>query len=368
MASIRKRANKNGTTSYRVEVRLKGFPPQRATFKRLTDAKVWAGQTEAAIREGRYFKTAEARKHTLAELIDRYIKEILPTKPKLARDQRTQLLWFRRQIGFLVLADVTPSAITECRDKLLSEVTRRGRARAPATVVRYLAALSHAFTIAVNEWGWLDDSPMRKVRKPTPPRGRVRFLSEDAFSSDGVLIEGELTRLSRACRSSPNPFLNIAFVLALSTGMRQGELMSLSWADVDLQKGRITLHETKNGERRVVPLAGKALEMLREHAKTGRRIDTPLIFPGKYKAHKPMDLRAPWRTALKQAGIDDFRWHDLRHSSASYLAMNGASMGEIAEVLGHKTLQMVKRYSHLSEAHTASVVSRMNERIFGRDA
>ncbi len=96
------------------------------------------------------------------------------------------------------------------------------------------------FTIAVNEWGWLDDSPMRKVRKPTPPRGRVRFLSEDEIAPDGTVTEGELTRLSWVCCESSNLYLNIAFVLALSTGMRQAELMSLSWADVDLQKGRIT--------------------------------------------------------------------------------------------------------------------------------
>jgi integrase len=78
-----------------------------------------------------------------------------------------------------------------------------------------------------------------------------------------------------------------------------------------------------------------------------------------------VDLRKPWETALARAEIADFHFHDLRHSAASYLAMNGASLAEIADTLGHKTLQMVKRYSHLSEAHTAAVVSRMNERIFG---
>jgi integrase len=114
----------------------------------------------------------------------------------------------------------------------------------------------------------------------------------------------------------------------------------------------------------VVPLVGKALELLKAHAKV-RRIDTPLLFPGKVKSNNPMDLRSPWLEAMKAAQIDDFRFHDLRHSAASYLAMNGASLAEIAEVLGHKTLQMVKRYSHLSEAHTTGVVSRMNDRIFG---
>ena len=226
-----------------------------------------------------------------------------------------------------------------------------------------MSALSHAFTVAVNEWGWLENSPMRKVKKPKEPRGRVRFLSDDE-TYDGKLIKGERTRLLKACKQSNNAYLYPVVVLALSTGMRSGEIMELTWDAVDLHQGRITLHETKNGERRVVPLVSKALELLKNHAKI-RRIDTPLLFPGKTKAHKPMDLRAPWLEALKAAQIDDFRFHDLRHSAASYLAMNGASLAEIAEVLGHKTLQMVKRYSHLSEAHTTSVVNRMNEQIFG---
>ena len=111
-----------------------------------------------------------------------------------------------------------------------------------------------------------------------------------------------------------------------------------------------------------MPITGRALDLLKKHV---RRIDTQLLFPSRLNAQKPIDLRAPWEIALKQAEIDDFRFHDLRHSAASYLAMNGASLAEIAEVLGHKTLQMVMRYAHLSEAHTTSVVSSMNEKIFG---
>jgi site-specific recombinase XerD len=95
-----------------------------------------------------------------------------------------------------------------------------------------------------------------------------------------------------------------------------------------------------------------------------RRIDTDLVFPGR-KGNRPIDLRFPFETAVKRAGIEDFHWHDLRHSAASYLAMNGATLAEIAEVLGHKTLAMVKRYAHLSQAHTTRVVESMNARLFG---
>ncbi len=368
MASIRKRTNQDGSVSYRVDVRLKGFPPQRATFKRLTDAKQWATNTESAIRENRYFKTAEARKHTFKDMVDRYIRDVLPMKSEHAQKaQKAQLEWWKSQLGDYTLADVNAALITDCRDKLLTTETKRKRQRTPATVVRYMAALSHAFSVAVNEWEWMEVSPMRRVKKPKEPRGRVRYLSDN-----------ERKRLLEACRNSNNKNLYPAVVLALSTGMRQGEVMGLKWDDVDFQRGRIVLHETKNDERRVVPLAGHAFDVLKEHSKV-RHLKSSLVFPGRRKPEakvrglsksetdieKPMDLRQPWLAALKEAKIDDFRFHDLRHSTASYLAMNGASLAEIAEVLGHKTLQMVKRYAHLSEAHTASVVSRMNDKIFG---
>jgi integrase len=376
MANIEKRTSQDGKTSYRVKVRLKGYPVQSATFDRLTDAKKWASATESAIREGRHFKTSEAKRHTLAELIDRYTREVLPGKRgKTATDQTAQLGWWKEQIGVYALADVTPALLSEYRSKLASEplptkaqnpaVDAAPKYRSSATVVRYMAALSHAFTVAVKEWQWLDDSPMRKVSKPKEPRGRVRFLSDD-----------ERTRLLSACRESSNPLLYPAVVLALSTGMRQGEILGLYWRDpkhppehrawgvVDVPGGRIVLHLTKNGERRVVPLVGHALECVKELAKV-RRLDTDLLFPSKADSNEPIDLRQPWEKALEKAEIHDFRFHDLRHSAASYLAMNGASLAEIAETLGHKTLQMVKRYSHLSEAHTASVVERMNAKIFG---
>lgn len=358
MATITKRTAKGGATSYKVEIRLKGYPAQRATFARLTDARQWAKQTETDIQRGRHFKTAEAKRHTLAGLVDRYTRDVLPTKKaKTQGPQRQQLAWWKAELGSHAIADCTPALIAEARDKLTRDPIApktpdsEPRYRSPASVVRYLAVLSHAFSVAVREWGWTEDNPVLKVKKPTEPRGRVRFLSDE-----------EREALLNACRESSNPWLCLAVVVALSTGMRKGELMGLTWRDVDLQAGRIVLHDTKNGERRVVPLAGPALAMLKDHAKV-RRLDTDLLFPGQRK-DTPIDLRSPWEAALKRAGIEDFRWHDLRHSTASYLAMNGASLTEIAEVLGHKTLAMVKRYAHLSEAHTASVVERMNARIF----
>jgi len=354
MANIEKRISENGKTSYRVKVRLKGFPVYSGTFERLTAAKRWVQITESAIREGRYFKTTESKRHTLAELIDRYIKNVLLTKPKAIGKQTALLQWWKDEIGVYVLADITPALIAECRDRLAIGITRRGTQRNPATVVRYLAALSVVLTHAMKEWGWMEDNPMRKVTKPKESRGRVRFLSDD-----------ERPRLLKICKESTNPYLYPVVVLALSTGMRQGEIMGLTWDNVDLNRGRAILHETKNDERRAVAITGHALELLKELSKV-RRIDSNFLFPSKGNSpRKVMNLHVPWKAALKEADIQDFRFHDLRHSAASYLVMNGASLAEIAEVLGHKTLLMVKRYAHLSEGHTASVVKSMNQKIFG---
>jgi hypothetical protein len=149
MATIVRRPGKNGQTSYRAQVRRKGAAPLSATFTTLSDARKWVQVTEAAIIEGRHFKTAETKRHTLAELIDRYLADVLPHKrPSTIPDQKRQLGWWKTRLGHYALVDITPALIAEYRDTL-----RRGTAkrRANATVMRYLAALSHAFTMAVRE-------------------------------------------------------------------------------------------------------------------------------------------------------------------------------------------------------------------------
>jgi integrase len=228
---------------YRARVRIKGFPPQSAAFERLTDARRWAQQTEAAIREGRHFKTSEAKRHTAGELIDRYVRDVIPQKkPNSQGTQKAQLQWWKGQIGAYLLSNVTPALLVECKDRLAFIDKERKVPRSPSTVVRYLAVLSHAFSMAMKEWCWMEDNPMRRVTKPREPRGRVRFLSDE-----------ERTRLLSACRSTQCPYLYAVAVLAVSTGMRHGEIMTLRWSDVDLVRGRIILQDTKNGERVMFP-------------------------------------------------------------------------------------------------------------------
>ncbi len=179
MAYIQERKIDDGKIHYRVQIRLRGYPTASATFERKTDAKLWVQQTESAMREGRHFKTAEAKKHNVGELSDRYIQNVIPTKPKNAAATTAQLKRWKSQMGHCLLSDLTPALIAEQRDILLKGKTFKGTIRSPSTVVRYLAALSHALSVATKEWGWLEESPMRKVTKPSEPHGRVRFLNDE---------------------------------------------------------------------------------------------------------------------------------------------------------------------------------------------
>jgi integrase len=350
MASIQARTwiDKEGKqrTSYRVQVRKGGFPPITASFERKTDADKWAKATEADMDRRRYFPQHEAERHTLTELVDRQLEAVKLDRPHDYGRQRVILGWWKANLGAHTLATISPEILAKHRDELQ---TKEGLA--PGTVNRYLSALSKAFTNAVKEWHWLPDNPLSRVNKKPEPRGVVRFLSDD-----------ERKNLLDACRNSEYKPLYLIVLFALTTGMRRGELLGLRWPDVDLERRVAVLHNTKNGERRSVPIVPEVAELLREHGKV-RKLDNDLVFATDSAEGWLFDKA--WYQALKDAEIKDFRFHDLRHTAASYLAMSGATTAEIAAVLDHRTLQMVKRYAHLSDQHTGTVVERMTRKYFG---
>jgi integrase len=351
MPTFETRVAPDGTISHRAKVRVKGAPQVSASFKSLTRARRWAQRVEADIRDERYFKTAEAKRHTLADAIDRYVREVLPRKPRTAKFQARQLAWWRAELGHLFLADVTASAISEARAALQVARGAGKRARGPATANRYMAVLSHLLSVAVREWEWLETNAAQKLRKFKEPRGRDRFLSKE-----------ECAGLLAACKQSTNPSLYAVVVLAISTGMRRNEILSLRYDQIDSARGMIYLYDTKNGEQRGVPLAGLALELMRARQTAAGETDV-LVFPGKTGV-TPFDIRKPWYCAVKQTGLANLRFHDLRHTSASLLAKGGASLPEIGAILGHKSPVMTKRYSHFADSHLQQVVTVMNERIF----
>lgn len=359
MAVIEERKGRNGQTVYRVKIRLKGRSPVTRTFDRKTDAHIWAQDQEVQFRRERNLGTIATANKTLGEMIDRYLENELPKRRTNAGLTKTCLEWWKSELGDRKLKEISPSTLAECRDLLLrtdhkqhSYAGRAHKKKSPATVIRYMMALSHAYSVAVKEWEWVGTNPMQHVKKPQLPSSRVRFLDDE-----------ERTKLLEACEASECEYLFPVVVLALSTGARYSEIMNLRWRDIDLDRGIARLEATKNRERRALPLTHMCLDLIQRlhDRKTPDKRD--LLFP-RADRQAPMDIRKHWRAALRSAEIEDFRFHDLRHSAASYLAMNGATLAEIAEVLGHKTLQMVKRYAHLSDQHTASVVERMNRKIF----
>ncbi len=363
MATIQKRAGRDGKTSYRVQVRLKGFEPETASFERLTDARDWATKTEADMRAGRHF--GQSKRHTFNELADEYLEN---ANELLSFDQRKRHIQHWRKIfGTDLLDSITSSRIGKERNRLLAEVTtrfvdlpsgnpeqdaKRPRSRRTgAAVNRYHAALSACLAYGVKHLQWLERNPCERVAKSKENTGRVRFLSDD-----------ERGRLLEACR--PHNQLYLAVILALTTGARQAEIMTIRWGQIDFKRQVITLSKTKNGETRSIPLVGESFIILKERAKVRSLIEDRL-FPPTAKAKKSefLNLRAPWEDALKVAKITDFHWHDLRHTAASYLAMSGVSLVEIAKVLGHRTLAMVARYSHLSDEHIVTTGEKLAARL-----
>jgi integrase len=347
MAAIEKRTGKNGTT-YRVKIRLQGERPRTRTFTRLTDAKTWAASVETDLGRGRFVPTTADRRRTLAQLIDAYISDHLPTAPNNRNAPKVAALlsWWRDTAGFMTLDKLTPEAIADLRRQLVKRTTRNGTPITPATVNRYLAALSAACKWAWKENRWLPSNPVLAVSKGTETTGVVRFLSD-----------AEREALLAACRDSADANIATAVLLALATGARAGNLRFLTWDDVDLDAWTLTFRTTKTGQPRRVPVVGMAQGMLQAHYDRDPNGEG-WVFKG-IKDDTPADLDKPWRRLREAAGLRDFRFHDLRHTTASWLTMHGASLAEVAEALGHRTLVMAKRYSHQTGEHVRSTLERI---------
>ena len=325
MASVRKINAVNGT-KWRVQVRRKGYDQQSAYFDRKTDAEAWARDIESKIDSGRVLTGSEAKRHDVAELIDRYCLDILPRK-KSAKDQKQQLSVWRKLLGDLKLSELSTDRLIKARQKIAEHSGRTSGKVTSATVNRYWAALNHVLEIAVREYGWIEQNPMKRVKKLKEPQGRVRHLDDR-----------ERVALLSACTQSENPYLETIVLIALTTGMRRSEILTLTWDRVNTDTGMVLIEEPKNGQRRSSHLIEPVLERVRR-IRTSAPGHSPFVFPSR-NGLKPSDIQTAWYHAVKVAGLENFRFHDLRHTAASYIAMDGGTVPEIAAVLGHKSFQM----------------------------
>ena len=281
---------------------------------------------------------------TFSWVLDCYLAARHPSQ-----DTRRQLEWWRQHLGTEAANSLTRRRILGLRHRLIEEMLQSGRRRQPATVNRYMAALSGLFSWCLHH-DHIDVHPLKGITALSEGSTRLRCLSQEEKKS-----------LITACRQTGGLRLQALVVLALSTGARRGELLKLRWSDLDIADRQIVMCGGGRLRKRTLPLPASAMRLLGRLAKV-RRIDGNHIFADSHgQVRFP---RAAWNAAVESAGIEDFRFHDLRHSAAAYLAKNGASLAEIAQILGIRTLQGVRRYAPLTVSHAPAVIGKMHDDLF----
>ncbi len=341
MADIRKR----GDYQWQVRIRRKGHPSQTRTFDTKVQAEAWARQIEGEMDRGVFVSRKEAENTTLSEALARYEREVT-VKKKGHQEKALIKRWLSHPLSKRSLASLQGKDIAAYRDK------RAGEGASPNTIRLELALISHLFTVAVKEWGMGDlVNPVQQIRKPKLPQGRDRRLRP-----------GELDRI---LSSSDSPALSSLVRFAIETGMRRSEIAGMTWDRVDLKKKTVSLHDTKNGEKRIVPLSPEAVRIL---SGLPRRLD------GEVWGMEPDSITQAFLRALARAKeayekecqekrvkpdpsyLVDLTFHDLRHEATSRFFEKGLNPMQVAAITGHKTLQMLKRYTHLKAEDLAELL------------
>jgi integrase len=327
MANFRQRGNR-----WQARVTVDGLTVTE-TFSNKSDAQRWARLQQADMERGTFVPARQAL--PLSALIGRYITEVLPGKRGRQQEQYILKAWQRRPLAKLDVSAIKPPDIAKARDARLQEVSA-------SSVRREFDILSAVFTVAVKEWELCDNNPFHQIRKPAPGKARDRCLRE-----------GELDRIIAA---SESPDFAAIVTLANETAMRRSEILGLRWEYVDLVRRVAHLPLTKNGSSRDVPLSPAAIDLL---AALPRRID------GKVFSKNGTSMSGAFQRAARRAraryveecsakGEDadkgylvGVRLHDVRHSAVTRLFGQGFNVMEVAAISGHRTLAMLKRYTHL---------------------
>lgn len=349
MASIQKRKNKNGTSHWRAIVRIKGFPTVCNHFDRKQEAEDWATEVEREIKQGRFKFDQHKKRHTFTDLLERYINDGCLEHIRSVNDVKHHLEYWKSRLGKYDLIHLTAELIGRERQLLTSTPTTKNLKRSPATVNRYFSSLSALFSHAIR-LRWIDENPCFRLTKLKESPGRDRILSET-----------EISRLLTACRESRSPYLYCFVLISLTTGARQGEILALEWDHIDLENRLAYLKETKNGRPRSISLADPVIAEL-SGLKQKRSPLKKLVFASK-TAFGKVDLKRAWQEALKRADIQNCRIHDMRHTFCTLAARQGASNLELATAMGHRTLGMLQRYTHLDVQVTKKFSKNISEQI-----
>jgi len=328
MATIRKRGS-----SWQVQVRRQGFPPLVKTFASHADATAWARDKERAIDRAELSPNhRDLKRTTIHDLLDRYEKEITPKKRGADREQFKLRILRSHDFSSASLDRVSGAMIAAYRDDRLRVVTS-------GTVRRELAILQHCFEVARREWDFpIVTNPVRQISLPPPSKARQRRLEPSDIERFWQAVDG-------ARASWVKPFL----VLAIETGMRRGELLSIQWRNVDVSACLVRISKTKNGYERVIPLTPLAARTLKSVTQSSDR-----VFPV-----TPGAVRQAWDRLVKRARISDLRLHDLRHEAVSRFFEYGLTVPEVALISGHRDPRMLSRYTHLRPESVAQKLARM---------
>jgi len=364
MATITRRGEK-----WRALIRMSGHPRLSATFNTHREAKSWARETEDRITKGEMLKSpAVARKEageelpnfpTFSEAADQRVRFLhLDEKSTTAR----RIRWWQERLGNKRIDEIRKAHIQKIVDELRTtpklyggyKVRESNKPRSEATITRYLTALSGVFSDHVDPEDGIPYNPARKIK--TRPQSEQPMRYQEPEDIENVL---------EACGNSTYPRLYFLALSAYYTGARRSELLNLTWADVNVERGEAILDptQTKTGEPRILIWVGAALEELRKwHAcdKAQGREDGHLFPSPRYPDRKLVGLDRIWKRACKEAGIR-MRWHDWRHQSGTEIILNGHSSITAAEHLGHKSLVMTKRYTRLATTRRREAL----ERTFG---
>lgn len=339
---IRKITLKNGESRYRTIFTKSGKALKTKTFRRKSDARLWGNRyvLEYQELEARGVKPCTITFNTLA---DEYMQWWIGKD----HDRARLVLWWENQFRETLISEITP--------ELIREALKVKKSKAPATYNKHLAVLSAILDYATLQQEeaeattqYINKNPCKEVRSLKVNNKRIRYLSDE-----------EKPRLLRSAKDIGGLFY-LKVLMALATGMRKGELEMLRWSDIDYTRGLANLHDTKNGTARHTPIPDVILGMVKQH----RQLGNGLMFPSSTNPEKPFDYKKQWANCLKSADIQNFRWHDMRHDTASTLARDGRTLKEIAEILGHKSLASTDRYTHLCTEHKSQVLNEtMNKKI-----
>ena len=314
MATFRKRADK-----WQARVQRSGQSSLAKSFNTKADAVKWARHTESQLDLGT-LATKEAMP-PLMRIVARYLAEVTPTKKGSKQELNRGRQIARTSLGSMQLDKITSEAVSKYRDGRLCEVSNN-------TVRLELAFISVVFEQCAKEWSYKVINPVKQIRIPKPGKPRQRRLRP-----------GEEEALLAACAASSATYLHSLVVLAIETGMRFGELVSITWDNVDLKARTIHLPDTKNGHPRTVPLSTRALEAIRT---------VPSGYEERVFTGKPGSIRAAFGAALKRSRVgSDLRFHDLRHEAVTRLFEKGLNPIEVGMISGHRSLSMLQRYTHL---------------------